>query len=167
MPRAGARRAKLTCFFAVARISRLRCGRSSMAEHQLPKLNTRVRFPSPAPAPEPLIRLRFRGSFMFSSPPFSLLAGKSESGNPVLRRPDSGSDQRNYQLLPDLAGFWSGLLLCGFLCCHAVQKPLTIVPLPPLRTRSRCSFHLRASSQVAFYAKHGSVSLCSFLNLQQ
>ena len=25
------------------------CGRSSMAEHQLPKLNTRVRFPSPAP----------------------------------------------------------------------------------------------------------------------
>ena len=26
------------------------CGRSSMVEHQLPKLNTRVRFPSPAPA---------------------------------------------------------------------------------------------------------------------
>ena len=25
------------------------CGRSSMVEHQLPKLNTRVRFPSPAP----------------------------------------------------------------------------------------------------------------------
>ena len=25
------------------------CGCSSMAEHQLPKLNTRVRFPSPAP----------------------------------------------------------------------------------------------------------------------
>ncbi len=28
-----------------------RCGRSSMVERQLPKLHTRVRFPSPAPAP--------------------------------------------------------------------------------------------------------------------
>ena len=27
-----------------------KCGRSSVAEHQLPKLNMRVRFPSPAPA---------------------------------------------------------------------------------------------------------------------
>ena len=29
------------------------CGRSSMVEHQLPKLNTRVRFPSPAPGVAP------------------------------------------------------------------------------------------------------------------
>ena len=29
-------------------VSRSRCGCSSMVEHQLPKLNTRVRFPSPA-----------------------------------------------------------------------------------------------------------------------
>ena len=37
------------------------CGRSSMAERQLPKLHTRVRFPSPAPVPSaasnPLIGL--------------------------------------------------------------------------------------------------------------
>jgi hypothetical protein len=32
---------------AIAKL--LECGRSSMAERQLPKLHTRVRFPSPAP----------------------------------------------------------------------------------------------------------------------
>jgi hypothetical protein len=31
-------------------ISTKECGRSSMAERQLPKLHTRVRFPSPAPS---------------------------------------------------------------------------------------------------------------------
>ena len=32
------------------------CGRSSMAERQLPKLHTRVRFPSPAPILRPVVR---------------------------------------------------------------------------------------------------------------
>ena len=32
-------------------VGRLLCGCSSMVEHQLPKLNTRVRFPSPASKP--------------------------------------------------------------------------------------------------------------------
>lgn len=36
-----------------------------MAERQLPKLNTRVRFPSPAPNPEALRNLRF-GVFAYS-----------------------------------------------------------------------------------------------------
>ena len=43
------------------------CRCSSMAECQLPKLNTRVRFPSPAPyekAPKVLIFKNFRGFFM-------------------------------------------------------------------------------------------------------
>ena len=43
------------------------CRCSSMAECQLPKLNTRVRFPSPAPyekAPKVLIFKHFRGFFM-------------------------------------------------------------------------------------------------------
>ena len=39
------------CQFAFqVRVRPLKCGRSSMAERQLPKLHTRVRFPSPAPA---------------------------------------------------------------------------------------------------------------------
>ena len=45
-----------------------RCGRSSMVERQLPKLHTRVRFPSPAPTPyivrsSTLFRL-FRADFV-------------------------------------------------------------------------------------------------------
>src|SRR4029453_19000195 len=34
----------------------VRCGCSSMVEHQLPKLNTRVRFPSSAPPPKAQLR---------------------------------------------------------------------------------------------------------------
>ena len=36
-----------------------KCGRSSVAEHQLPKLNMRVRFPSPAPNPQVFLGIFF------------------------------------------------------------------------------------------------------------
>src|SRR5690348_4585882 len=39
------------------------CGCSSMVEHQLPKLNTRVRFPSSAPTP----KAQFRGMIIYFS----------------------------------------------------------------------------------------------------
>src|SRR6201995_1237479 len=41
-------------------LSGLRCGRSSMVERELPKLNTRVRFPSPALLNRPRYRSRAR-----------------------------------------------------------------------------------------------------------
>ena len=37
-----------------------KCGRSSVAEHQLPKLNMRVRFPSPAPNPQVFLGIFLR-----------------------------------------------------------------------------------------------------------
>jgi hypothetical protein len=47
------------------------CGRSSMAERQLPKLHTRVRFPSPAPAFSQSLRDGFAGGFAESVHPLS------------------------------------------------------------------------------------------------
>ena len=50
------------------------CGRSSMVEHQLPKLNTRVRFPSPAPgvAPQAIRDHHLGGGRDFFCPRFHL-----------------------------------------------------------------------------------------------
>jgi len=48
-----------------------RCGCSSMVEHQLPKLNTRVRFPSSAPSKKPQVghRLKWTWGFVFTRLP--------------------------------------------------------------------------------------------------
>ena len=46
----GSTRPHAGCFGPPALLSRRHCGRSSMVERKLPKLHTRVRFPSPAPS---------------------------------------------------------------------------------------------------------------------
>ena len=59
----------------MTRVAHNPCGRSSMAEHQLPKLIVRVRFPSPAltsfeaPANEPRVRFSPRGGILGGATP--------------------------------------------------------------------------------------------------
>ena len=91
-------------------------GCSSMAEHQLPKLTMRVRFPSPAPAPRPQVR----GAFVVSDPaPGGAVSGPCPYRAFDLRagRLDPGGDGGGDGPLPVLGwragrsappGCWSG-----------------------------------------------------------
>ncbi len=76
-------------------VSRLLCGCSSMVEHQLPKLNTRVRFPSPASKPLRelaslrLFTIELRVEFCWCVSSFSSEVGNHLVGNNWT--PDPGS----------------------------------------------------------------------------
>ena len=66
------------CMLGKKRVKEFLCGCSSMVERQLPKLHTRVRFPSPAPlSARPCPIRRRRVAHVVSPDVVSLLSGDS------------------------------------------------------------------------------------------